>query len=122
MRTLKIAVVNSEELLLKALRQFRSLRHKKDAEPVLFIYNIGPDELDGDKYLGCISDRTVLCIFNCDSDLLSKKQYGGDYLSATADATIIAQQMVGVDCELPTFYNFFKQPKDGNFRQSRGNI
>lgn len=111
MRTLKIAVVEDEDQLHESVNKFLATKHGKGKEPVLFIYNIGNDELSGNQFAAIFPAPLILCVFNCDADLVTKEKYGKDYLTANADAMIIAQQMVGVDCEVPTFYNFFKQPK-----------
>lgn len=112
-RIVVVCVIDSTDLFHTALDKFLGDRFQKDAEPVLFIYNIGEEEIDADKFLNIIPAPRVLAVFNCDSDLLTLKAYGRDYLNATADATVIATQLAGVECADFRYYNFFEPPKRG---------
>jgi hypothetical protein len=107
-RTLTIAVVEESDQAHDAFNKFMGTRHAKNKEHVLFIWNIGEIELDGKDFK---ADPHVLMMFNNPNDLITLKPYGKDYKTAFADAMTVAQQMVGVECELPKFYNFFSKPK-----------
>ena len=111
MRTLTIVVVNELDQVHDAINKFLRVKRSKKKEHILFIYNIGPVEFEAEDFLPIFRAPFVLCVFNCDADLVTKKAYGKDYLTANADATVVAQQMVGVECDLPTYYNFFAEPK-----------
>lgn len=108
-----VCVVEEKDQLHTAIEKFLAQRFKKNTEPVLFIYNIGSEQFDGMEFARIIPVPKVLCIFNCDSDLLTLKVYGKDYQAATADATVIATQLAGVECDDFRFYNFFEPPKRG---------
>lgn len=116
-RTLTICVVEELDQVHDAVNLFLSKRHKKGFEHVLFLYNIGSEEIDGTQFESLFPEPYILCLFNCDTDLLTLKEYGKDYLTANADAMVVAQQMVGVECELPKFYNFFKRPKETLYKE-----
>lgn len=109
-RTFITAVVNSEGHIRKAVGKFARLTGRW--EQILFLYNIGPDLEIKPEWISILEgfDRKVI-LFNCDSDLLTKKEYGTDYLTAFADATVIATQLAGVECKDFRFYNFFEAPR-----------
>jgi hypothetical protein len=105
-RTFITAVVNTEGHVRKAISKFAKYTGKWNQ--VLFLYNIGPDLAINENWVSILDglDRNIV-LFNCDSDLLTKKEYGTDYLTAFADATVIATQLAGTECDDFKYINFF---------------
>lgn len=109
-----LAMVKDSDTLNDAVMKFAATKFKKDQIPYLMIWNIGPDELtyEGNFHPDASAKMAVL---NNDRDLITKKLYKCDYLSAIGDGMIVASQFVGIEAQDIIFYNFFSKPKQGTF-------
>jgi hypothetical protein len=105
-----VCVVDCSDLFHDALQRFQATRFPKQAEAILFIYNIGEEEIQS---VDVPRPESKVIVFNNTDDLMTLKPYGKDYLTATADATVIAQQLAGTAVSTADFkyYNFFNKPK-----------
>lgn len=141
MRTIFItAVVDEFEKVDEAVNKFLATRFKKDSQPVLFIFNIGPDKVEDNTHLwaALIHEPRLLVLKDAEPlpeivaeydikdgkpDFASRREvavpgqpYGKDYQRAFADAGKVAEKIIE-SCNLSVafddfrFYNFFNKPK-----------
>jgi hypothetical protein len=106
-RTFIVAVIENKDQFEEYKAKF--LRLTGNWEQVLFVYNIG-DPIDDAELPKELKNR-ILIVFNNDSDLLTKKNYNKDYLTATADATTVGTQLAGTQCSHFKIWNDYFAPR-----------